>query len=182
MRYVTAVIPNVDAAGTVTPVYISMNGLFKPEAAATGHQPLGFDQYMEFYNHYTVLSAKIKITPIPGVHSRGFIYLSRDAGTVGTTNRETLLEQASCQVMTTPHASDGMAGKSMTDSVNLSQILGQDVRNEDANAGTTIGNPTEQYYWHLNNSTFDGGAVSTNILVEVDYRVLLHEPKAIGGS
>lgn len=55
--------PASGVAGTYT---FSANGLYDPNISGTGHQPYGFDQLMALYNHYTVLGARIKITPING--------------------------------------------------------------------------------------------------------------------
>jgi hypothetical protein len=41
------------------------NSLYDPNKTGTGHQPLGFDQMAEKYNHYVVLGAKIYVQAIP---------------------------------------------------------------------------------------------------------------------
>jgi len=44
------------------------NGLFDPDFTGGGHQPLGFDQWKLFYNHYVVLGSKCSFT-ITGANS-----------------------------------------------------------------------------------------------------------------
>lgn len=39
----------------------SCNGLYDPEVAAGGHQPLYFDQMAQLYNHYVVTGCKIEV-------------------------------------------------------------------------------------------------------------------------
>ena len=38
------------------------NGMYDPEVAIGGHQPLGFDQWSAFYNHWIVYSSTIEAT------------------------------------------------------------------------------------------------------------------------
>jgi len=42
--------------------YMSANGIFDPDTAVGGHQPMGHDQWETFYNAYTVIGSKIKCT------------------------------------------------------------------------------------------------------------------------
>ncbi len=48
-------------AGTVGQTF-STNSLFDPDVTGGGHQPMGFDQFANFYKQYTVLGAKISTT------------------------------------------------------------------------------------------------------------------------
>jgi hypothetical protein len=183
MRYVsTWSLSSSGATGAVSTVIYSMNGLYDPYYAAGGHQPLGFDQYMNFYNHYTVLSAKAVVTAIntTGTPS-GMLYLSRNAGAALISNRETLSEQPETKTKGI-YRNNAMPHSVITDTVSLSAQLGQNVKEEDNNAGTDSLNPAEQYYWHIGCASFDGTDGTTVGTIAIDYRVLLHEPKPLAGS
>lgn len=45
-------------ADTLTTHLFACNGLYDVNITGTGHQPLGFDQFMSIYNHYEVLGSK----------------------------------------------------------------------------------------------------------------------------
>lgn len=52
----------VCTSGAVATYVFRANDLFDPDYTGTGHQPMGFDQMILFYNHFVVTSAKIKAT------------------------------------------------------------------------------------------------------------------------
>lgn len=50
------------SVGSVSVYAFSANGLYDPNVSGTGHQPIGFDQMMALYEHYTVIRSHIKVT------------------------------------------------------------------------------------------------------------------------
>lgn len=64
LRYVAQIGINCNL-GAVESRIFKANGLYDPEYATGGHQPMGFDQMMLYYNHYTVIGAKITMQYIP---------------------------------------------------------------------------------------------------------------------
>lgn len=49
-------------AGAVSSYVFRANDLYDPDYTGTGHQPMGFDQMMQFYNHFCVIKARIIVT------------------------------------------------------------------------------------------------------------------------
>ncbi len=50
------------SAATAAHYLFSANGIYDPNITGIGHQPMGFDEWMTFYDHYKVLGSKCTIT------------------------------------------------------------------------------------------------------------------------
>lgn len=60
-NYVTAVDLTLSSAGAVEGHFFSANSPHDPDVTGVGHQPLGWDQWANFYNHYLVEDAYIQV-------------------------------------------------------------------------------------------------------------------------
>jgi len=49
-------------SGAPATYVFAANDCFDPNVTGTGHQPMGFDQMMQLYNHFCVVSAKLIVT------------------------------------------------------------------------------------------------------------------------
>jgi len=58
-------------SGILNYYIFSCNGCYDPNITGTGHQPLYFDKLASIYNHYTVLSSKIRVDIIPAASPTG---------------------------------------------------------------------------------------------------------------
>lgn len=82
--------------GTPSHAIYSCNGLFDPTTAVGGHQPLGFDQMTQLYDHYTVLGAKATIRFFSGDDATSgsnmcYAYVNDDSTPI--TTYDTVMEQ-----------------------------------------------------------------------------------------
>lgn len=178
--------------GTGTPAghVFSANGLYDPDITGAGHQPMGFDQLVGvFYQHYTVLSSLIKVTFFATTGAiaagSGLVTVEPNSSVSLDTDIYDIIERG--KATTRPYNNSSAGAKSVntiTKKCDIGKFLSQDVMQEDANAGNASGNPSEQVYWHINaqgitNST---NAEPVNMLVEIWYDAILHEPKDLVGS
>lgn len=170
-------------AGIATPgVYVfSANGLYDPNITAAGHQPRGFDQIMQLYDHYVVIGAKLTVHcgPQPSVDS-----YARMCGIA-------LFDNATAKTNVTDYYEAGTKSKlkqclaenplpvTVSLKCNPNKYLGRSKPMADPDLkGSDSSNPTEQCYFHFFSDALQGvdsGALYFNALVE--YTAVFIEPK-----
>ena len=97
LRYCTTVSIDAGAAVPVSHIFAA-NDCYDPDITGTGHQPLGFDQWMSFYVRGVVRSSKIytQWTNGPDVQSADFIVYSRPITATLAQGLDTIRESNSC--------------------------------------------------------------------------------------
>lgn len=185
MRYVDTITLDASAVTVMDYNTFTCNGLYDPDITNIGHQPRGMDQLMLFFEHYTVVGAKLKATFINTSASEGdaqcsYVCVQQTAGPTplyNTTN--TILEKKSTKVIALmPHEA-----KTITSYVDLSKALGHDVMSDKKYSGTTLGNPEEQWYWQVMQGTNSGAdPTSIQVKIEIEYATIFTEPRDIIGS
>lgn len=180
-RYVSFNNINPTIGGIMSTHVFSLNGLYDPDITSTGKQPIGFDQMMTMYNHYTVLGAKAKVTFTNTDTSYSQICLLQ----VKDSDSNSLNYQQQIENGLTNYKVAGVAGSgaeivTLHQKVGMSRFFGKIVATEHDYRGTTSNNPSEQVYLHVSvvpNASVDSAAVACT--VEIDYIALLHEPKEL---
>lgn len=168
------------------------NGLFDPDFTGTGHQPLGFDQMMARYRHFTVTGARIKVTIVnPGagalVPAVIGIVVSGDSSITKMDTLEEFLEH--------PHRSNYKIGGNQNtspegDELNLqldvAKFFGRTksaMINSSDYRGASGSDPTELVYFHVMAITLTGGDPGAFALVcTLEYDVVFTEPQALTQS
>jgi len=148
-----------------------------------------FDQWMTFYQHYTVLGSKITVTLLPSgatvAEGCGYvaIIVTDDSTALNSLNTDTMLEQ--------PNITHKMF-KGYNSSINptISKKLSVKKyfrRNPMADyyfAGTAASSPYEQAFYHV--VIIPASAASNlseiNIRVKIEYIAVLTEPKYLSSS
>lgn len=165
------------AVGFLTYQY-SCNSLFDPNVTGTGHQPMYFDKLAGIYDHYTVLRARIKITP--GVNSTqtspqfAVIYIDDDTSVVSTIDQACEQKNASKLYTWLPASGNPPTLYSYWDAA---KTFGPNPQAQDSLQGTSTTSPSEQSYF-----TFvlqDAATTSTafTALVEIEYDCVWDELK-----
>jgi len=170
--------------------FFTANGLFDPNITGTGHQPIGFDQMMLFYEQYTVVASKCSIQCInssgAGVYANVGLYLSPDTTQITVPNR--LIENGYIAWRTMKPI--GIQGSSCSLNLNCSipTYMGRN-RNprallDDTNLfGTSAANPSEQVYYGL--VLYDptmANNTDVTFTVILEYDVMFWEPRKLTES
>lgn len=179
---VTVTSSSIGVAG----VYVySGNGIFDPNITSTGHQPIGFDQMMLFYNHYVVVGARLIATFRSATANYGGIAAIAVKGTSTTvTSAERLVEDGyvKYQHLGIPSSSTAYQQLKMTHDVAEFQGLVDLVDNPDL-SGTSAANPAEETYFHLSYwNELDNTNISAQVHVLIEYEVIFREPRPLTQS
>lgn len=186
----------LDAAlGSFATHVFRANTCWDPDVSGTGHQPLGFDQWMTFYDHFTVVGSICTATFLSSSTGSvqpayGGVLLTDNALSVaGKSNAEHLLESAQ---LDTPEPLivggnvDGASGRAATTRVffdarrffNVKDVVGSaDYR------GDAGGDSNEQAFFEVFTYSIKGrdpGII--DVTVVIDYLVVFTEPRGLSQS
>lgn len=169
-------------ANTAGTYVFSLNGMFDPDITGTGGQPMGFDQMMVFYEHYTVLRSHV--TAVIRNQSTTLYTdaaLCVRADNVSTTSIEAIMESGNATAVKLTTANGQGSLKELAINVDIAKFGGfDDILDETESRGSVAANPTEQTYLHVN--TWNSETVGTvNIWVEIriQYYAVFTEPRVI---
>ncbi len=194
--YVDRVSIDAGASGAVGIYQFAANGMYDPDITGTGHQPLGFDQWLGtstttgFYNHYTIVSSEIKITcfsQAADVTGQAVCLLGVSDDTTVGTDFNTALENPTYSKATLGSIGSGHDVVTLRKHYNASKVLGltrESLYAKDTLLGTYSSNPSELTYFTLYASSNSSTGNPSNIwfLVEIKYHAHLSERKELTGS
>lgn len=176
---------NPGAAGASAQHVFSCNGLYDPNITGTGHQPLGFDQLMQVYDHYTVIGAKINVQfqNVDATYAQlCTIHLQDNTGT--SSDIRVLLENGNAIYTFVGTAGSGRETVALSLKCNPNKFLSRSKPLSDPDLkGTASANPTEQCFFVITVAPPNASDTSTVYLaVTVEYTVVFHEPKQLSLS
>lgn len=190
LRYVDSVNLNAGAATRAYDTW-SATSIFDPYVAVGGHQPLGADQWAQFYNHYQVIGAKITahftvISTGTVDNTIGVVKLS-DTSTWTPTDINTLMEQNKVNYKFLTSGNGSRSYAKVVGYYSPRKFFGlkypsdeHDLRGTTGDSGT---DPTENAYFHVGlGSANDGDPMLVPVRVVIEYRVKFTERKDIGAS
>lgn len=160
-----------------------VNCLYDPVLAIGGAQPLYFDQLAAIYNHYTVLSSRIKVTIIPN-RTEGFVagILIDDDGTPSVTTLDSITQQPSA-VWSTSHRD--VAAMKLYKSWDAKSVFGPNPMDNDKLQGDVASNPSEIQAFTLFARPIDGTTVNQTVyeyMAEIEFDTVWNELKSMTGS
>jgi hypothetical protein len=176
-------------AGVLARYVFSANGAYDPDITGTGHQMMGFDQMMLFYEQAVVVRSKIKVTFFSAAQTaiRCAISLTPDASAAASVND--LMENGYC-VSTIILGLGGLAAEHATKTLELTCDVPKYFGRSRASLisspefyCTAAANPTEQVYFQV--QTWNPTGVVTTITsfdVTLSFDIFYYEPRKVGGS
>jgi len=156
------------------------NGLFDPDITSTGHQPMGFDQMMIFFNHYTVTRSRIQVQFASTTAAQPCVALAVSGSSTPLTAPSQIMEVG--RVGLTWLTGSGVANSHgvLRASCNIGKFQGviNTVDNPDL-SGDSASNPAELVYYivYLWNP-IDNTSASASIQALIEFDVLFHEPRS----
>jgi len=180
---------SVPNTGNAIQYFFTANGLFDPNITGTGHQPIGFDQMMVFFEQYTVTHSSISCFFRP-LGSLAFS-LSLAPDTTQITNSSQLVENGLIKFDERSNYSteNGLAFPKQSLDCDVKGYFGQRTDREmlnDTNLfGTAAANPTEQVYFAIGgweSLGLSGAGVTLNFDVLLSYDAIFWEPRKASES
>ena len=174
-------------AGAAAGHVFRANSVFDPDLTAAGHQPYGFDEWSNFYNHYTVLGAKITVNYtsesalVGGVTNVG---ISLQAASAVTTNPTLAKEKGSTSygILTGLQA---LGKKTLSKTFSAKKFFGvPNVIDGDRFTSGIAANPSEEAFFVVWVGSVAGAddPNPVNCAVTIEYIVALTEPKTLAQS
>ncbi len=172
------------AAGLLADYVYSANGIFDPNITGVGHQPLGFDEIKNMYDHYVVIGCRIVST---------FINVGSDTMQVGISLKDNatavqaltdLIENGSGKTSTLGPFGSSSDSKTISMNVNPNRFLGRSHPLSDPELkGASDSNPVEQAYLHVWAGAVTGDNPSAiQVSNYLEYTVIWLEPVQLVGS
>ena len=160
------------------------NGLYDPNFTGTGHQPLGFDQWMTMYDHYTVHSCRISVIWATSAVGPLMVSISRSASSTVITDVIRLVENGNINYQMLPVGAVQTVYSKHEMEIDIAKFVGvDDVFDMSELRGTSAANPAENAYFHLCAwSPFVSTQLTATATVVLEYDATFTEPRLLTTS
>jgi len=170
-------------AGVVASYVFRANDLFDPDFTSTGHQPMGVDQMLTWYNHFTVLASKITVSFKNTLTIPGTVCIRVDGDSTPLTVIDRIVEVGGAVFDTL--GSFGDTTKKLSLGVDIAKIQGVSrsaITADVSLQGSASAAPIEITYFHVQLWNANGVTVTCAIDVEIEFQVQFSEPRDLTQS
>lgn len=169
--------------GAMSQHVFRLNSLFDPDFTATGHQPLGFDQWAQFYNHYVVNGCEWEIQTIPSESIQPVLtgaYVSDDSSI--PSNATDLMELGAEISLGNVYTGDAVSTHGSIDIAEFFRRPRGGLALDDNLKAAVTSNPFEQVYLNIVAQSPVGISHNTHVLIRLVYDCMFMEPKDLAAS
>jgi len=185
LRYATS-FGMATTSGVITSTQVfRANDLFDPDFTSTGHQPMGFDQLMVWYNHFAVRRARIVLNFQNTTASSPTVCVRVDGDSTAITTTDRILELGNCVTESLEVKGTSGSTKQLSMSIDIAKLQGvsPSALTADANLrGTSAASPAEVSYFHVTCWDVNGTTGSANCQVILEQEATFFEPRDITAS
>lgn len=182
LNYSESVAMSFSTFGPTTYIYTT-NGLYDPNITGTGHQPMGFDQLMVFYEHYIVVRMRALVTFSNKNTYPVDVALALNAASTSVTDVSALQEGGYMVKDRLTAAGSQGSVKTLSIVCNNAKFEGYtNILDADEFKGNVAANPTEQTYLDL--VAWDPDGKNGDLVCEVmlEYDAWFVEPRKLTPS
>lgn len=152
------------------------NSIYDPDQTGTGGQPLGRDQWANFYNYYKVHGSKIEVTAFSlGTIGSDLQVLSVTPDiTVPTTtiNAIDIIQHPYSKHTYVGSSAGGSAIKKVSNYMSTKKLFGRTNLDDDDFKSLMSANPSDQFYWRIQAVPIDETSTTDlRIMVKMTYYV-----------
>jgi len=180
LRYSTT-FSGATTSGAITSTYVfRANDCFDPDFTGTGHQPMGIDQMLLFYNHFCVLKCMIKIIAKNTTTTSPTVCLRVDGDSTPLTVIDRIVEDGACVMEVVEIKGAYGANKKLQLAIDVAKLQGVTQKTISADPtlrGNAATSPTEVTYFHITMWDTGGFTGSMEVDVVMDFIVLFTEPR-----
>lgn len=185
LRYSTT-FAGATASGAITSTQIfRANDLFDPDFTGTGHQPMGFDQMMTWYNHFVVTWAKITLVVKNTTGSAPTICLRVDGDSTPITVIDRVVEIGGCVTEDLEVKGSYGANKKLSLVADICKLQGVKrgaITSDPSLQGNAAASPAEVTYFHITMWDTSGTTGSCEVDVILEQVATFLEPRDITES
>lgn len=172
-------------AGTAATHVFKLNGMFDPDYTGTlDHKPIGFDQVMAMYDHYTVIGARARVFFQNGENSiEQMVCLSIKDTLTTSPDLQNVIENGNCRWKTLGIKSSNSDTCELSIGFSAKKFFSRNPLTSSNLQGSLAGDPSEGAYLHVSSQALSGndpGNMHFSIVIE--YTAILTEPKLLVSS
>jgi hypothetical protein len=172
-----------NGTGAVTSYFYSCNSMYDPDTTGTGHQPMGFDQMMVFYNHYCVTAAHAKVTFYGNSSTASRVAISLSPDSTNISDPIQVVENGLIKLGVVDKTADS-ADKKATLQMNcdLASYFGKrkqrDLLDDEKMTGDVSNSPADQTYFAVSGWSLTGGSdLMVYFDIAITYDCIYYEPR-----